>query len=68
MKNIKFILQTDETNFLNYCKNKMKDYIVFNDEIRHTAKANTLVEKNLIKKIIIFFIAFFSNCKNNVKM
>ena len=58
-KNIKFILQTDETNFLNYCKNKMKDYIVFNDEIRHTAKANTLVEKKFNKEDNYFFSLHF---------
>jgi hypothetical protein len=37
-KNIKYLLQSDETNFLHYAANILTNYFIFDDEIRHVNK------------------------------
>ena len=41
---VKFIVQSDETEFLELCKRELKDVIIFYDEIRHINKTNSTVD------------------------
>jgi len=43
--NIKFLIQSDETNFINEMKSNFPNHIIFYDEIRHISKTNTTVDK-----------------------
>lgn len=44
--NIKFLIQSDETNFLNYMTTKFpNNSFIFKDEIRHIYRLNTTVDK-----------------------
>jgi hypothetical protein len=43
--NITFLIQSDETNFINQMKEEFPNNIVFYDEIRHIYKKNTTVNK-----------------------
>jgi len=44
--NIKFLIQSDETNFINAMKVYYPDnHIIFNDEIRHIPRRNTTVDR-----------------------
>ena len=43
--NIKFLIQSDETNFLDTMKSKFPNNIIFYDEIRHMSKQNSTVDK-----------------------
>lgn len=43
--NITFLIQSDETNFINAMKEEFTNHIIFNDEIRHIYKMNTTVDK-----------------------
>ncbi len=43
--NIQFLIQSDETEFIEKMKSNFKNHIVFNDEIRHMSKSNNTVDK-----------------------
>lgn len=43
--NFKFLIQSDETNFINEMKELYPNHIIFNDEIRHMPRTNTSVDK-----------------------
>ncbi len=43
--NIKFLIQSDETNFLNDMKEEFPNNLIFYDEIRHIYKKNTTVNE-----------------------
>jgi hypothetical protein len=43
--NIKFLIQSDETNFLDTMKSIFPNNIIFYDEIRHMSKQNSTVDK-----------------------
>lgn len=69
-KNIRFLLQTDETDFFDYAKNIFNNNIIFNDEIRHMKHSKTILEKSLDKndnfKYSLNFLAIviiMSRCK-----
>ncbi len=49
--NIKFLIQSDETNFINVMRLQYPtNHIVFNDEIRHIPRRNTTVDKIIFKE------------------
>lgn len=49
--NIKFLIQSDETNFINIMKLQYpNNHIIFNDEIRHIPRRNTTVDKLIFKE------------------
>lgn len=69
-KDIRFLLQSDETEFFDYCKKSLENYFIFNDEIRHINKCDGLVENkcniNDNFKYSCFFLAIvfiMSKCK-----
>lgn len=69
-KNIKFLLQSDETEFFDYAKNKFENNLIFNEEIRHMKHSKTILEHSLNKnenfKYSLYFLAIviiMSKCK-----
>ena len=68
--NIKFLLQSDETEFLNYFKSVLSNYMIFNDEIKHICKQKTSINHitnyhtkfNLIKNFLAI-VKIMSKCK-----
>lgn len=69
-KHLKFLLQSDETEFLQYFKEKFTNNIIFNEEIRHLPKQNTLVEKlssneanNKYSQYFLAIVYIMSKCK-----
>ncbi len=70
LKNFKFILQSDESEFLEYFKKKFINNIIFNEETRNLPKQKSLVEHKSSKednyKYSQFFLAIvyiMSKCK-----
>lgn len=68
--NIRFLLQTDETEFFDYAKNIFTNHLIFNDEIRHMKHSKTILENSLNKnenfKYSLYFLAIviiMSRCK-----
>jgi hypothetical protein len=68
--NIKFLIQSDETNFINQMKDEFPNNIVFNDEIRHMYKKNATVnhisDKQKNYKYSLYYYAItliMSKCK-----
>lgn len=68
--NIRFLLQSDETEFFDYAKNIFTNNLIFNDEIRHMKHSKTLLEYSLNKndnfKYSLYFLAIviiMSRCK-----
>jgi hypothetical protein len=67
--NIKFLIQSDETNFINEMKINFPNHIIFNDEIRHIYKTNTTVDKvfkeynNEYSSKFLAIILIMSKCK-----
>lgn len=67
--NIKFLIQSDETNFINEMETLFPNNIIFKDEIRHIYKTNTTVdvvfkEKNYQYSLYFFaIILIISKCK-----
>ena len=68
--NIKFLLQSDETEFFDYVKNIFTNHLIFNDEIRHMKHSKTILEYSLTKndnfKYSLYFLAIviiMSRCK-----
>jgi hypothetical protein len=68
--NIKFLIQSDETNFINQMKEEFPNNIIFEDEIRHMYKKNATVnniadkEKNYIYSLYYYAITLImSKCK-----
>ena len=68
--NVRFLLQSDETEFFDYAKNIFNNNIIFNDEIRHMKHSKTILEKSLDKndnfKYSLNFLAIviiMSRCK-----
>ena len=68
--NITFLLQSDETDFFNYFKEKVEKYFIFEDEIKHTRNKKTsinhLVDKDTKLKLVKNFLAIviiMSRCK-----
>lgn len=68
--NIRFLLQSDETDFFDYAKNIFVNHLIFNDEIRHVKHSKTLLEYSLNKndnfKYSLYFLAIviiMSRCK-----
>jgi hypothetical protein len=43
--NVKFLIQSDETNFINTMANEFPNHIIFKDEIRHIQDNTTTVDK-----------------------
>lgn len=69
-KDIRFIIQSDETEFINTMKNNLTNYIVFEDEIRHISKNKNLsvdmINKNINLEYSKKFLAItliMSKCK-----
>ena len=52
--NIKFLIQSDETEFIEFMKNEFPNYIVFNDEIRHMKKCLSTVDIELNDNIDLY--------------
>lgn len=67
--NIKFLIQSDETNFINEMIYYFPNNIIFKDEIRHIYKTNTTVDvvfKESNYKYSLYFLAIIlimSKCK-----
>ncbi len=68
--NIRFLLQSDETEFFDYAKNIFTNNFIFNDEIRHMKHSKTILENSLNKndnfKYSLYFLAIviiMSRCK-----
>lgn len=68
--NIIFLIQSDETEFINLMKNKyFNNSIIFNDEIRHINKCNNTVDKimkdknNEFSKYYLAITIIMSKCK-----
>ena len=67
--NFKFLIQSDETNFINEMKENFPNHIIFNDEIRQMPKTNTTVdivfkEKNYeYSKLYLGIMLIMSKCK-----
>lgn len=67
--NIKFLIQSDETNFITEMEEYFPNNIIFKDEIRHIHKTNTTVdvvykEKNFEYSLYFFaIILIMSKCK-----
>lgn len=68
--NIRFLLQTDETEFFDYAKNIFNNNFIFYDEIRHMKHSKTILEYSLDKnenfKYSLYFLAIviiMSRCK-----
>jgi len=68
--NIKFLIQSDEAEAVEFFRNKFANNIVFSDEIRYLPKQQTLIEHNFSKednkKYSYFFIAIvyiMAKCK-----
>jgi hypothetical protein len=67
--NIKFLIQSDETNFINEMQYYFPNNIIFNDEIRHIYKTNTTVDvvfKQKNYEYSLYFLAIIliiSKCK-----
>jgi hypothetical protein len=68
--NIRFLLQSDETEFFDYAKNIFTNNLIFNDEIRHMKHSKTILEYSLNKndnfKYSLYFLAIviiMSRCK-----
>ena len=69
-KSIKFLLQSDETEFFDYAKNIFENNLIFNQEIRHMKHSKTILENSLNKndnfKYSLYFLAIviiMSRCK-----
>ncbi len=67
--NIKFLIQSDETNFINQMKEEFPNNVVFYDEIRHMYKKNSTVnvvfkETNYEYSLLYYAITLImSKCK-----
>jgi len=65
----KFLIQSDETNFINEMKETFPNHIIFYNEIRHMPKTNTSVdlvmnEKNYeYSKLYLAIMLIMSKCK-----
>lgn len=71
--NIKFLLQSDETEFLEFMSEKYPNSFYFNDEIRHMNKCNSTVDKvfddtSLYSKYYLAITIIMSKCKYIVCM
>ena len=69
---IQFLVQSDETDFLDYCKSRLPNCIIMYDEIRHVNKNNnTQVDymsynegkNNLYAKYFLAIMIIMSKCK-----
>jgi len=58
--NIKFLIQSDETNFINEMQHYFPNNIIFKDEIRHIYKTNTTVDVVYKEKNYEFSLYFFA--------
>lgn len=66
--NIKFLIQSDETDFIEHFTMKYKNHIVFRDEIRHMKKRNSSVDLVIgnnyyFSKYFLSIIIIMSKCK-----
>lgn len=53
--NVKFLIQSDETEFINFMKQQFpENHIIFNDEIRHMNKTCSTVDKKMRNNILEF--------------
>tara|TARA_B110000483_G_scaffold216395_1_gene267869 strand:+ start:6815 stop:7666 length:852 start_codon:yes stop_codon:yes gene_type:complete len=53
--NVKFLIQSDETEFINFMKQQFpENHIIFNDEIRHMNKKSSSVDLTLKNNILEF--------------
>jgi len=68
---IQFLLQSDETEFFDFFKSKLDNYIIFNDEIKHIRKQkksinhviNDYNEKLKLVKNFLAIVIIMSKCK-----
>lgn len=56
--NIRFLLQSDETEFIEYFSTKLPNSFYFKEEIRHMKKCNNTVDKIILMFIYIFLVVF----------
>ncbi len=67
--NIKFLIQSDETEFIDFMMNRFPNSFIFTNHIRHITKTNTTVdilyrEKNSeFSKYYLAITIIMSNCK-----
>lgn len=53
--NVKFLIQSDETEFINFMKQQFpENHIIFNDEIRHMNKQSLSVDLTMKNNILEF--------------
>lgn len=53
--NVKFLIQSDETEFINFMKQQFpENHIIFNDEIRHMNKQSSSVDQTMKNNILEF--------------
>lgn len=57
--NLKFILQSDETDFLTYMIEKFPESIVFKDEIRHMSRCMNTVDKVTFKETAFHYSKYY---------
>ena len=67
-KNLKFLIQSDEKEFINECLKHFPEAIILNDEIRVINKCNTSVDKCLpnnfyYSKLFLAIVVIMSKCK-----
>lgn len=69
-ENINFLLQSDESEFFSFFKLKLKNIIIFNDEIKHINKQNTSINhiidydnKIILIKNFLAIVKIMSKCK-----
>jgi hypothetical protein len=70
VKNLRFLIQSDETEFLDYSKSIFENHIIFKEEIRHVNKCDGIVENQCNKKdnykyscLFLAIVIIMSKCK-----
>lgn len=69
-ENIRFLLQSDETEFFTFFKNKLNNFVIFENEIKHINKQNTSINhitdlntKLALVKNFLAIVIVMSKCK-----
>jgi len=66
--NIRFLIQSDETGFIEHFSKKYPNHVIFNDEIRHMQKRNCTVDEAIgnnyyFSKYFLSIVIIISKCK-----
>lgn len=70
--NIRFLIQSDETEFFDFISSRYSNHVIFYDEIRHMKKQRNSVDKikselnNKYSKLFLAITIIMSKCKYNI--